>query len=61
MCRERIIIEFDDWTYNKDVDWIMTIEQAIKDGDFTTVAQNLHIYDADDIRIEEQKYSWEEK
>lgn len=61
MRRERIIIEFDDWTHNRPIDEIWELEVAIKEGDYGRVAELLRIYDADDIRIEREKIEgWEE-
>lgn len=62
MCRERIIIEFADWQYkSKPVDEMVELEQAIKDGDYATVAEHLKLQDAYDIRIETKDAGWREK
>lgn len=58
MCRQRIIIEFDDWDYNKPMDEIREIYCAIKDEDYEALAEKLKICDADDIRIENSVAEW---
>lgn len=59
MREERIIIEFRAWQYNKlPVEDIVELEQAVKDGDYATVAERLKIQDAYDIRIETKDAGW---
>lgn len=59
MREERIIIEFRAWQYkNLPVEEIVELEQAVKDGDYATVAEHLKIQDAYDIRIETKDAGW---
>lgn len=59
MIEERIIIEFRSWQYmNLPVEEIVELEQAVKDGDYATVAEHLKIQDAYDIRIETKDAGW---
>lgn len=59
MREERIIIEFRSWQYmNLPVEEIVELEQAVKDGDYATVAGHLKIQDAYDIRIETKDAGW---
>lgn len=59
MIEERIIVEFRAWQYeNLPVEDIVEIEQAVKDGDYATVAEHLKIQDAYDIRIETKDAGW---
>lgn len=59
MCRERIIIEFDDWAQNCSIAEIAQVGEAIDAGDFEKLASILSIADADDIRIERSVERWE--
>lgn len=59
MIAERIIIEFRAWQYEKlPVEDVVALEQAVKDGDYATVAECLKIQDAYDIRIERKDAGW---
>ena len=59
MVEERIIIEFRAWQYDKlPVEDIVELEQAVRDGDYATVAEHLKIQDAYDIRIETKDAGW---
>lgn len=58
MREERIIIEFRAYQYNRFVDDAVELEEAIKDGDYATVAEHLKIQDAYDIRIETKDAGW---
>lgn len=59
MIEERIIIEFRARQYkNLPVEDIVELEQAVKDGDYATVAEHLKIQDAYDIRIETKDAGW---
>lgn len=60
MREERIIIEFRKWQYcgGLPVEDIVNLEQAVRDGDFATVAKYLKIQEAYDIRIETKDAGW---
>lgn len=59
MCRERLVVIFDNWDYDVDCEGFEKVRSAVEDGDFETVAKYFKIENAGDIRIQTAVERWE--